>query len=244
MPDPLHILRFAAIVLSAMVSLVVVAGCNLGPGPSPDPRVDPQEILRQSAARVLALESVEFTLEHQEGTTELLPGLKLSRVSGVAAIPDRFRFTVEAEVSNTFVEIGVVVIGDQAYMTNFLTGRWQEVPREVLPLNLSDLGKTLAGIIESVQAPALVGIERWHDYEAYRIRGTVKSNDLSTLVPNAGDGFDVELELWVDRDQELLLQVRIDGRMLDTDGPETVRVIALEGIDVPVAIAPPEINSS
>lgn len=230
--------------LPAIVLLALLPGCGSDSSPTPDPLVDPQEILRQSVERVLALESVEFTLEHQQGTTELLPGIELSKVYGVADIPDKFRFTVEAEVSNTFVEIGVVVIGDQAYMTNFLTGRWQEVPKDVLPLNLSNLGQTLAGIIESVQVPALVGSERWHDYDAYRVRGMVKSDELSALVPNAGSGFDVELELWVDRDQGLLLQVIISGQMLDTDVPETVRVLALDRIDAPVEIAAPEIDSS
>jgi hypothetical protein len=57
-------------VLLLMVSLALLSGCVGGPTASPGPPVDPQEILRQSAQRVLALESVEFTLEHQEGTTE------------------------------------------------------------------------------------------------------------------------------------------------------------------------------
>ena len=222
-----------------MVSLALAVSCGPGPTPTLDPRVNAQEILRQAVERLLALESAEFTLEHQVGTTELLPGIEMSKVYGVADIPDKFSFTVEAEDSNTFFETGVVVIGDQAYMTNFLNGQWQEVPKDILPLNFSNLGQTLAGVIESVQGAELVGSERWHDYDAYRIRGLVKSNDLSTLVPNAGDGFDLELELLVDHNQGLLLQVLIAGQIIDADVSETVRVLTLDAIDSAVEINTP-----
>ena len=222
-----------------MVPLALGVSCGSGPIPTLDPRVNAQEILRQSVERLLVLESAEFTLDHQVGTTELLPGIEMSKVYGVADIPDKIKFTVEAEVNNTFFETGVVVIGDRAYMTNFLNGQWQEVSKDILPLNFSNLGQTLAGVIESVQGPELVGSERGNDYDAYRISGLVKSNDLSTLVPNAGDGFDLELELLVDRNRGLLLQVLIAGQMIDTDLPETVRVLSLDGIDSAVEINAP-----
>ncbi|MDA0735053.1 MAG: LppX_LprAFG lipoprotein [Chloroflexi bacterium] len=219
--------------------MALVVSCGSGPAATIDPSLDVREVLRQSVERVLALESAEFVLEHELGSTELLPGIEMSKVYGVADIPDKFRFTVEAQVSNTFVETGVVVIGDQAYMTNFWTGQWQEVSKDILPLNLSNLGQTLAGIIESVQEPSLVGAERWHGYDAYRIRGMVKSNDLLVLVPNAGDGFDIDLELLVDREQGLLLQVMITGQMITSDALKTVRVLTLDAIDAPVEISVP-----
>jgi hypothetical protein len=192
----------------------------------------------------MALESGAFTLEQQKGTTVLLPGIEMSKVYGVAEIPDRFRFTVEARGRNTFVETTVVVVEDQAYMTNFLTGRWQTVSREILPFNFSNLGQTLGGIIEAVQDPAMVGTEKLDHRDAYRIRGTVRSDDLSTLVPSAGEGFDVNLELWVDRSESLLLQVLITGRVVDTDLPDAVRVLTLDDIDVPVDISPPLNNTN
>ena len=120
-----------------------------------------------------------------------------------------------------------------------LNGQWQEISKDIVPLNFSNLGQTLAGVIESVQEPELIGSERVHNYDAYRIWGLVKSNDLSTLVPNAGDGFDLDLELLVDRNRGLLLQVLIAGQMIDTDVPETIRILTLDDIDSTVEINAP-----
>ena len=220
------------------MAFVVLMGCTAAP--TPQPQVDAHQVLRQSVERLLALESSAFALDHQEGTTVLLPGIEMTKVYGFVEIPDRFQFTVEAQVSNLFVKASVVVIGDEAYMTDFLTGQWREVSPEVLPFNFSNLGQTLADLIESVQAPRLVAVETLNDRLAYRIRGTGSSNDLSQLVPNAGSGFDVELELWIDQTEGLLRKVLISGRVVDTDVPESVRVLTLDDIDLPVQITAPK----
>ena len=99
-----------------MCLLTLAVSCGPRPIHTLDPKVNAEEILRQSVERLLVLEFAEFTLEHQVGTTELLSGIKMSKVYGVVDIPDKVEFTVEAEFNNTFFETSVVVIGEQAYI--------------------------------------------------------------------------------------------------------------------------------
>ena len=58
-------------------------------------------------------------------------------------------------------------------------------------------------------------------------------------MPGAGEGFPVDLELWLDRDQGLLQQVLIVGRVVPTDDTDTVRELTLEDINQPVEIEAP-----
>jgi len=51
------------------------------------------------------------------------------------------------------------------------------------------------------------------------------------------------LELWLDREQGLLQQVHIIGRVVPTDDSDTVRQLSLEDINQPVDISPPGIPS-
>ena len=128
-------------------------------------------------AEVLRLESAAFTLEHLKGTTALIPGfLGMKKVSGVVDIPDRFRLKVQAEslAPRAFVEIKFVVIKDQAYMTDPGTGRWGEVSPESLPFNLSNLGRTLANIIEAMEVPSMAVSEDLRGYDTYHIRGLIQ----------------------------------------------------------------------
>ena len=59
-------------------------------------------------------------------------------------------------------------------------------------------------------------------------------------MPGAAEGLEVELELWLDLEAALLRRVLITGPVLTGDIPETVRLLAIDNINVPVDIAAPE----
>jgi hypothetical protein len=164
----------------------------------------------------------------------------MTKVSGEVSIPDRFKVTVEAESEfpKSYLEISIITIDDDAYMTDIFTGRWNRISAGTLPFNLSGLGQTLAGIIDSVQQPRAVRTERLNGIDTVLIKGQIVSENLSELVPGSAEGFPVELEFWLDQDG-LLQQVLIIGRVVATDIPETVRKLTLENINQPVTIEPP-----
>ena len=225
---------------------VLAAGCSPAatatPTPTPLPLIDPAEALQRAVTQVLALKSAAFTLEHQIGTTTLFPGLEMSKASGVVDIPEKFSLKVEAqsEFPRSYVEINIVAIGDQAYMTDFVTGQWREVPLASLPVSLGGLGRTLADIIEAVDSPQLAGAEQLRGRDAWRVTGRVRSQDLAPLVPGAADDLDVALELWLDQRDGLLLQALITGAVVPTDVPDAVRLLVLDHFNAPVDITPPE----
>lgn len=238
--------RLLSVALGTLL-LIATIGCGseLTPAASETPTVefDVRSALRDAITEMLKLESAAFTLEHLKGTTALIPGfLEMSRVSGEVDIPDRFRLKVEAEIviPRSFVEIGVITIGDQAYMTDIISGKWRQVEPSALPFTLSDISLTLADIIESVEEPTLVGSERLGDSDTHHIQGSIRSQDLGGLVPGAGEGFDVRLELWLENPGNLLLQVLISGMVVPTDDVDTVRRLSLDDINIPVQISPPE----
>ena len=225
--------------LPVLLLLSLCLGCRPALTPTSEPVVDPQAVLQESAQRVMALKSGAFNLEHRQGATLLLPGVEMTRVYGEVEVPDRFHLTVEAEVSGTYAEAQIALVDGQAYMTNFITGQWQPVPREALPFNFANLGNTLAGILRAVREPTLLAAETLQGSPAHRIAGKVKSEDLSALVPAAAEGFDVALELWVDEASKLPRQVLITGPVVATDTPDTVRVFTLDARPVKVEFTPP-----
>ena len=229
-----------ALALFLVIGTVAVGtGCGSAPTPSPKLNVDPEAILEQAIGQLNQLSYASFLLDQPLGTTELLPGLEMSRVYGVVANPDRFRFTVEAQVGGAYAEIDMVVIADQAYMTNFFTGKWEEVGLDLLPVNFANLGESLSAILGSIQSPSLAGTESLGKRPVYLVQGRVDSGDLSRLVPNAAPGFNVMLELWLEQSSSLLLRVVITGQVISTDIADAVRVLTLDDIDLPVEIAPP-----
>jgi hypothetical protein len=76
--------------------------------------------------------------------------------------------------------------------------------------------------------------------ETHHIKGTIRSEDLTGLVPGAGKGFTVDLEMWLDRSENMLVQALIVGRVVPTDIPDARRLLTLNDFDVPVDITAPE----
>ena len=238
--------RSARSILPLMVAglLITTVGLTCGddaPTSTPEQTIAPRDALRRAVDELLNLQSAAFTLEHQTGETTLFPGLVMRKAYGVVDIPDKFSLTVEAESAfpRSYLEIKVVTIEDQVYMTDVITGEWLQVSPQILPFTFVDLSQTLANIIEAVDSPILIGTETRNGQDAYHINGRVLSEDLAGLVPVAGDGFEVKLDLWVEQSRGLLLQILISGKVVPTDGEDTVRLLSLDDVNVPVEISPP-----
>ena len=225
-----------------MVGLLAACGTDLATEtPEDEVEVDPGPVLEQAVTQLLALESASFSLTHLKGSTALVPGVSMTMVSGEISIPDRFSVTVEArsEFPKSYLEISIVTIENTAYMTNIFGGGWNQISPDSLPFNLLRLGQTLAGIVDAMQSPRVLGEERLNGIDTLYINGTIDSQDLAQLVPGAGEGFPVSLELWLDQSQGLLQKVLIVGRVVPTDDTDTVRELTLKDINQPVTIEVP-----
>ena len=233
----------------AVFFLAAVAACGqesiptatTEPTAEPVPEETAEDILLRAVQQLLLLESTAFTLEQLTGTTKLFTGLEMTKASGMVEVPGKAQVKIEAETTSprSYVEVEVITIGEDAYMTDLLSGKWLQVPPEILPFSLHNIAATLADIVGNVQTPELVGIELLDGVETYRISGAVKSQDLSGIVPGAGTDFDVGVELWLDHPQALLRQAVITGKVVASDVPEAVRRLTLEDINAPVDITPP-----
>lgn len=237
-------LRMALAVAAAAILTLATLACGGGPtatpAATPEP-VDPRKQLERTVERLLAMESASFDLSHIVGSSNILPGVIMHRAYGKAVVPAKFDVTVEAELlfPSSYLEIGMVSIDGKSYMTNVLNGEWGEVTPGSLPINLSDFGATLAGIVEKVQDPVLLDNDSIDGADVYRISGGVLSEDLAGLVPAAGTGFPVALEIWVEQDTGHLRQAFITGQVVATDVPETQRQLTIGEINEPLSIEPP-----
>ena len=150
----------------------------------PTPTPSPLQVIRNSSARMIALDTASFTLEHEDGgSSELLPGLELFVARGEVDMPDRFKIKAETMslFPRSFFEINIVVVGDQAFITDPVTERRIPAPIETLSFNFADLGRTLSDIILSMGNPTAAGTEKVDGVPSWRIEGTLPSESLRKL---------------------------------------------------------------
>ncbi len=228
--------------LTVMGLLLLLAGCSGGAGatntpaptPTPTPVPDPAAILARAAERVAAAESLAFALEHPAGSTQLSPGLLLTRASGVANQPDRFYIKLELETAGSFVELEVIGIGDKTWMTNLFSGQWEAVPPAAVPVRFDNAGQGFAEIVAGVENPQLAGTERVEDgdggsYDAWRIQGTMPGAALAAALPGTTlAAAAIPVTVWADQGETRLPRLELRGPLVAGDLPEVARVLTLE----------------
>ena len=229
-------------IVAALVSaLLALAACgdDPPPGPTPTPTPTPEQRLDAAADRMAALTSLAFRLTHEEGATQLFEGVVATVVSGEVAIPGGANVEVEAEALGFFVSINIVIVDDQAYMTDPLSGTWQSLPAADLPFDFRDLGATLADITRAVDSPALADGLDIDGVSTIGIAGAVTGGDLTALIPGANVDAVLDVVLYVDAD-DLVRRVRLSDSLIAGDVDNVVRVLDFSAFDAPVSVSVPE----
>ncbi len=232
----------AALVLVLLV--LIAGGCETSPTPTSTPEatppLDPEGIVDASAVRMSNITYASFDLDHDVGSSYLSElGLYLDAVTGQIAMPDKYSLRMEATTTDRNVFVGVEIIGvaGKAYMN--LLGRWGETDPLTLPFDFSELGLRLADIMRAVEEHTLIGEEMVAGVPAWRIGGLVDSGAFKGLLVNASPGEPIKIDAWIGRDDSLLYQARVEGKLFSDDEPNAVRVLAITEVDVPVEIEPP-----
>ena len=198
--------------------------------------------MHRAAHLLQSEESLGFTMHHPVGSTPLATGLLLTRAEGVAALPNRFQLNIEIEASGTVFLLGIVVVDDQAYMTNLFSGEWEPAPREQLPFRLESVVESVSALLEAVENPVLSAGHSLEGQAVHYLQGTAPTGTLTQLIPGALPDATIPVQIWLGEEDGRLRQVELTGELVADDHPDTVRVVALEFLDAPPEIEEPEVD--
>lgn len=216
--------------------LLIAHACSATPPPAPTPTpINVRAILDESGKVMAALQSFHFRMQHNKGGTPLLQSLILTDVNGIAATPDSLSLDFTGVAGSFAVKGSVVALGDDVYMTNPLSGEWQEIEPLVSPLAFFDPAHGIGEMMSQVQNPTLVS----QDAEAYRIAGSLPAHALAPLFGGNVAAGDVDLQLTIHRARLHLTEVIITGRITPAEEAGLVRTLILSQFDEPVNIERP-----
>ena len=214
----------------------VVPTPTLVPTPTPEPIRAP-EVIANAASAMGQVSSFRFRLTHPAGSTELLGGLALERADGAVVTPDQLSVEADAYLGTLFVGVEGVVIGDQHFITNPLSGEWSEVSPEDSPLSFLNPAALIANILGLVREADYASLPK--PGEDLVIEAVVSSYALSPLVGDVIEGVDVDLVLTFDPASFVLKSARISGLLQEPDEPDAVRLVELTDFNSEIEIVPP-----
>lgn len=231
--------------LSAAIACGGESGSDAAPGPTPTPELSLDELLSKLGGNLASMETMRFDLvdEHESGAPFF--GMTLKSLEGEIKAPASFRMAVKVKTTGVaFVEIGMLAVGDEAFMKFSEDAPWAPLPLDQVPFNFAGLGPTLSDLLPIINDTIIAGRELIEGDQTIRLDGNVQSEDLSDLITTVDAGHRVDLTLWIDEDELNLRRLRISGQIYDDDGPETSRLLNITGIGIQVDIELPDIASS
>lgn len=225
--------RRLLIIPALILLLPVLAGCSLWEDDEDDnsaidgssaPTAEPvtgETVLRDASARWSETESVHFVLD-TEGDTFLDSdgNIRLVSAEGDLARPDLVEATARVSVAVATVNVELIVIGDDAYMTNFISGNWERAPDDFSynPALLFSDSDGLGPIMENIQDPVLAGPEAVDGREAHRVTGTVTGDQIDDITAGSIVGETIDVIVWIAEDNHEVLRLDISAPPTEDTG--------------------------
>ncbi len=195
------------------------------PSPTPTPApLTPDEVLTKAVESLVEAGSIWFLLEHENGFTEALGGLELTRVEG-AITETGISITAEANLGRIYIEVNAVLIGTSTWLTNPLTGEWELLPDEENPIGFLQPIAAVRGVLEGLTSaeyiePPESGID-------YQMKSPIKAESLKSLLGETiPDGIGMA-EVMIDHETFELKSARITGTLQARDSDSTVRILEI-----------------
>ena len=195
------------------------------PSPTPTPvPLEPDEVKANAIDALVDAGSIWFLLEHENGFTEALGGLELTRVEG-AITETGMSITAEANLGRIYIEVDAILIGTSTWLTNPLTGEWELLPNEENPIGFLQPIAAVRGVLEGLTSAEF--IEPPEPGADYLLTSPLKAEALKSLLGEIiPDGTGVA-EVVIDHATFEMKSARITGALQIRDSDSTVRILEM-----------------
>ncbi len=223
----------------SMLSAFIALACSNPPEPTPTPQptavviptatptpvpLDPDEVIGNAIDSLVEAGSIWFLLEHENGFTEALGGLELTRVEG-AITETGMSINAEANLGRIYIEVDAILIGTSTWLTNPLTGEWELLPDEENPIGFLQPIAAVRGVLEGLTAAEFIEPpEPGFDYLLTSpLRAEALKSLLGEIIPD-GTGI---AEVVIDHETFEMKSARITGALQIRDSDSTVRILKM-----------------
>jgi lipoprotein LprG len=233
--------------------LIMAAGCRQSPTPEATatptftptftPTPDPAVMLREAGQAMQALESVRFEMSRSGGPVFFDPDgqLVFNSAIGQYAAPDGVRAVIRVMGPGITLEINTIALGDEQWLTNPLTRRWEKLPAGwgFNPAALFDpeLGwePLLRDDVTVLTGPAAVDL---NGQPHYRFEVKAVGPRLPVITAGLVQDQAIDLTIWLQQSSRLISQLQFETGGGESEASQWQ--LTFSEFNEPVTITPPE----
>jgi len=216
---------------------LTAASCG-GQDAPPDPSFDVDALIDEAAAAMGSLESARFTMERSGAPVEVA-GLEFTSAEGQYDSPGSARAILQVKIGDLAVEVGTIAIDERVWLTNPLTGGWEEIPEET-GFNIAVIFDPHVGwvplLTEDLSDVRYIGIRDGGSGDRHVIHGSIAASRVEFLTAGLVEAQSVESDIWIHPDSGHITRVEFETTL---DGAVSRWIIGLSEFDRPVTIEAP-----
>lgn len=236
--------RFVSLSLLFLLACIPVACMGDDDTDSADIDVSAEEALQTAREAWDATETAHFVLEI-DGDAYLDEGESIKLESGEGDIkrPGSVKAEASVDAGISVVDIRLVAVEGEIFITNLLTGNWERAPQDFSydPSILFSDTDGIGPIMTDLQNAEVDGTESIDGVEAYKITGTVTAERVSAITAGSIEGDEIDITLWTQVEDGKLLRVVLTEPDGVRDSPATWN-LTMSGHGNPVEIDAPQIS--
>ncbi|MFH1330284.1 MAG: LppX_LprAFG lipoprotein [Actinomycetota bacterium] len=215
-----------------LVLAVALLAASCGGSPAPV-ALNPDALISGAVAAMQSVASARFEMT-RAGAPVTVEGLVFDGAVGRYAAPAAAEAVLRMHAGDLAVELGTISMGEQTWLTNPLTGRWEELRPGAgfNPAVLFDPADGWVALLTDLAGVTLVAA----DGDTHRLAGSVPAARVKALTAGLAAGQAVPMTLWLDA--ETLHIVRLEFSTVAADG-QSEWVIVMSRFDEPVQIYSP-----
>ncbi|MEZ4573013.1 MAG: LppX_LprAFG lipoprotein [Thermomicrobiales bacterium] len=173
---------------------------------------DPATIIDRAVEQWDATETAHFVLEI-DGATYLddEEQIELAGAEGDLSRPRSVEALASVAISLVTLDVSLIFIGDEAYMTDFLTGDWGPAPDDFSynPALLLSETEGLGPVLEALEDPEVIGRETVNGTDAVHMHGTVDQALIDDMTAGAITGDSIGVDIWFDAETLDVVQINL-----------------------------------
>jgi hypothetical protein len=212
-----------------VATAILAASCG-GPASSPS---DAGTLVERAADAMSTVTAARFRMECS-GAPMTVEGFEFQWAEGQFAAPSSSRSVLHMRAAGLAIELGAVSIGDRTWLTNPLSGAWDELAPGVgfNPAVVFDPSQGWVALLADLADVAVVGREGGRDH----LTGTLPPARVKSLTAGLVADQAVVLGLWLDSEDGHILRAELSTT---GDAGVTDWVIELSEFDKPATIEQP-----
>ena len=209
--------------LAAFIMLIstLLAGCSS----QASENLTTSDVLTKSYESMQAAESFHFTMEHDTAGTPIGKEILMTKLDGDIVNPDKLQAKITGTYADMAIEVELITVSDQTYMTNPLSGKWEALSNSFEVLNVFDPGTGVAAIIKNLTNITDLGDEKIGKSNCYHFKGEVLSESFAPLTGTTATGVPIGTEVWIDKKTFLVKQMKVTGKITDNEADGITRTL-------------------